>query len=99
YGDQSSALPLMAGERYKLSVSLPDGRAYTGFTKLPRLPKWETPDSVAIPLKLMRFSTGVYVEEDKEEIPFPYETAPEAVYTIGQFNYEYDYETFGVEKE
>lgn len=47
----------------------------------------------------MRFSTGVYVEEYKEEIPFPYETAPEAVYTIGQFNYEYDYETFGMGKE
>lgn len=99
YGDQSSALSLMAGERYELSVKLPDGRAYTAFTRLPRLPKWEAPDSVEMPLKLMRFSTGVYVEEYKEEIPFPYETAPEAVYTIGQFNYEYDYETFGMGKE
>ncbi|HEX6981460.1 MAG TPA: hypothetical protein VF181_01760 [Balneolaceae bacterium] len=96
YGDQNYLLPLIAKESYKLSVTLPDGRSYTAVTRIPALPQWQVADTVKTPLKLTTFYTGDYVEESKEVIPFSYTPSPKAVYTIGQFNHQYDYEALGV---
>ena len=58
YGDLDYDLVLLAGQRYKLEVTLPDGRMYSSTTIIPEEAEIVIPDSVGIELTLKHYGTG-----------------------------------------
>lgn len=96
FGDVEYKLPLQGGKKYKLSVTMGDGRKYIAFTDIPELFNWEVPDSVSVDLELGQFYTGVHKEDSKETVELPFSVGPEVGYIVRKANSEYDYYNFDV---
>lgn len=101
YYDAQEALTMQAGARYRLDVTLSDGRHYQSKTQIPTLPRWNVPDTVSVNLALVQrpgepvLCTEENNIEDPEKLS-PYEPAEGAVLTVAQQNYSRDWAHFGV---
>lgn len=88
YGDQQYELELVPNSRYRLDVTLADGRSYRAFTTLPGLAIWQVPDTVETELELVREGDG-YREQTPgiERKLFEYQPPDNGWLTTIQINY------------
>lgn len=97
YEDTRGELLMLPKSKYKLWVTLKDKRAYTSEMSTPELPYVNIPPRYDIPLRIMYDNLGVPSErhieippknEPRVEDEIDYRPAPDAAYTIIQFNKE-----------
>lgn len=98
YGDVRYKLPLIGGEKYRLKVTMNDGRSYTALTRIPELFEWKVPERAIMELKLKKDFTGKYFEIQKEYVSLPFSVSPRTEYIAYQTNSEYQYEHLNAEK-
>lgn len=54
YGDVDYELPLIGGKKYRLKVTMSDGRKYTAVTRIPELFTWNVPERAVLELELKK---------------------------------------------
>lgn len=98
YGDVNYQIPIIAGKKYRLNVTMGDGRRYNAVTQIPELFKWQVPQKAFLELKLVKDGFGEYFEKEKQYLTLPFTLAKGVEYITYQENSEYDYENFNTAK-
>ena len=99
YGDLERRLVQVARGRYRLDVTLGDGRRYTATTQLPGMGELTLPDTTFIPVRLEEFENGSgYYETHDGAIFYPVEYGEGAVLSVCRRNMslEHDRILFGL---
>lgn len=92
YGDAGYSLPLFAGERYKLKVTLPDERTYTAETIIPGKVDIPIPDSININVVYKPYGDGTPREEHQSRYLLKHPIPEDEFLTVRQWNTSIDRE-------
>lgn len=92
YGDQNYELPREPEGRYRLDITLPDGREYTAQTIIPEAVDMSLADSINIHLRYEPFGDGTPREEFIQPTPIIFNTPADYFMTVLQYNTDKDRE-------
>lgn len=92
YGDVNYELERIPNGRYKLLVTLSDGRTYQSITHIPDAVNLELPDSVGIEVELKPYEDGTPKEQNTPGYPIPINAPENSFITVYQKNESIDRE-------
>lgn len=92
YGDSNYALSRIPNGRYRLKVILPDGRAYTAITHIPKVAPFIIPDSISVKVRYEPYGDGTPREEDVQPYSIIYQTPESCFLKVLQYNSSLDRE-------
>ena len=90
YGDKDYALPRIPQGKYRLRVTLPDGRTYGQITQIPEATDIPVPDSISVPVEYRPYYDGTPKEEHTKQYNIIFDQPDDSYFTIIQYNSELD---------